>query len=67
MTGAARIIVGLLLVLLPGVVSIATGAGVIAVGEPFPAQLFPSLQDGGALSVTSFRGQKLVLHIFASW
>ena len=67
MTGAARIISGLLIVLLPGIVSSANGADRIAVGIPFPSLLLPSLDDGSALSVTSFRGQKLVLHIFASW
>jgi hypothetical protein len=37
------------------------------VGESFPKLVLPSLEDGSPLSVTSFRGQKLVLHIWASW
>jgi hypothetical protein len=37
------------------------------VGEPFPHLVLPSLEDGSPLSVTSFRGKKLVLHIWASW
>ncbi len=67
MIDIVRIIAGILFVFLLGVVSFASGAPGIAVGEPFPALRFPSLDDGRALSVTSFRGQKLVLHIFASW
>jgi len=37
------------------------------VGEPFPLLVLPSLEDGSPLSVASFRGKKLVLHIWASW
>ena len=37
------------------------------VGEPFPRLVLPSLEDGSPLSVTSFPGKKLVLHIWASW
>jgi len=67
MIDALRIMAGVLFVFLLGVVTIAAGAPRIAVGEPFPVLRFPALEDGRALSVTSFRGQKLVLHIFASW
>ncbi len=58
---------GMLLVLLTYAVSLTAGANKIAVGQPFPELRLPSLGSGDALPVTSFRGQKLVLHIFASW
>ena len=37
------------------------------VGEPFPDLELPSLKDGALLSVSAFRGQKIILHVFASW
>jgi hypothetical protein len=37
------------------------------VGHPFPAITLPSLEDGRPSSIAQFRGQKLILHIFASW
>ena len=39
----------------------------IRVGQAFPELVLPSVDDGNPLSVQSFRGQKLVLHIWASW
>ncbi len=39
----------------------------LKVGEPFPTLTLPSLQDGRPLSVADFRGEKLILHIWASW
>jgi hypothetical protein len=39
----------------------------IAEEKPFPELFLPSLDDGRPLSIASFRGQKLVLHVFASW
>ena len=38
----------------------------IEVGQPFPNLLLPDL-DGKPASVADWRGQKLILHIFASW
>ena len=38
-----------------------------AAGKPFPELVFPLLKDGSAASLTQLRGQKVVLHIFASW
>jgi hypothetical protein len=38
----------------------------LAVGEPFPDLVLPSL-DGTPRAIREFRGQKLILHIFASW
>ena len=37
------------------------------VGEPFPTTSLPSLEDGRPMSIADFRGQKVILHIFASW
>jgi len=37
------------------------------VGEPFPSLVLPSLADGKPLSLAQFRGEKVILHIFASW
>lgn len=42
-------------------------ANELAVGEPFPVVHFPSLADRTPSSIVQFRGQKLVLHIWASW
>ncbi len=39
----------------------------LVVGEPFPTLALPSITDGEARSIAEFRGQKLLLHIFASW
>ena len=41
--------------------------GRFQVGEPFPNISFPSLEDGKAASIADYRGQKVLLHIFASW
>ena len=39
----------------------------LEVGDRFPELVLPSLDDGRQLSVASFRGRKLVLHVWASW
>jgi hypothetical protein len=36
-------------------------------GRSFPAVTLPSIRDGRRLSITDFRGSKLLLHLFASW
>lgn len=36
-------------------------------GQPFPALVLPSAEDGRPVSLADFRGQKLLLHVFASW
>ena len=43
------------------------GAADLRVGQPFPDIHFPTLSGGKLRSVASFRGRKLVLHVFASW
>ena len=37
------------------------------VGRPFPAISFPALEDGRPRSIADFRGERVILHIFASW
>jgi hypothetical protein len=37
------------------------------IGQPFPDIVLPSLKDGKPASLAQYRGQKLILHIFASW
>ncbi len=39
----------------------------LQVGQPFPHLTLPALEDGRPLSLTDFRGEKLILHVFASW
>lgn len=39
----------------------------LKVGQPFPTLVLPSLEDGSPLSLAKFRGQKVILHIWASW
>jgi hypothetical protein len=39
----------------------------LEVGKPFPDLVLPSLNGGAPASVADFRGQKLVLHLWASW
>jgi hypothetical protein len=41
--------------------------GDLKVGERFPNIALPSLNDGSRLSISDFRGGKLILHIWASW
>ena len=37
------------------------------VGQPFSTLAFPALEDGRPRSIADFRGQKVILHVFASW
>ncbi len=37
------------------------------VGEAFPHVMLPSLEAGRPGSIADFRGQKIILHIWASW
>ncbi len=39
----------------------------IEVGKPFPDVRLPSMTDGKLMSIADFRGQKVLLHVFASW
>ena len=36
-------------------------------GQPVPGLMLPALDDGRPRSLRSFRGQRLILQIFASW
>lgn len=40
---------------------------VLEVGEAFPDVRLPALDDGRPVSLARFRGQKVILHVFASW
>lgn len=37
------------------------------VGEPAPVVTLPSGADGEPVSLEDFRGQKVMLHVWASW
>ncbi len=37
------------------------------VGQLYPDYLLPSLDGGKPMSLSDFRGKKIVLHQFASW
>ncbi len=43
------------------------GAPRIAIGEPFPNLVLPSVEDGRPRSIAELRGHKIALHVFASW
>jgi hypothetical protein len=55
--------VGVLLCVAPA------GAGIVdlTAGRAVPDIVLPSLDDGRPLSLTDYRGKKVVLHVFASW
>ena len=36
-------------------------------GQPFPDLVLPALADGQPSSLRQYRGQKVLLHVFASW
>ena len=46
--------------------SLSAPAAALEVGERFPEIVLPSV-DGEPMSIASFRGEKVVLHIWASW
>lgn len=39
----------------------------VEVGQPFPIMLLPRIEDGLPDTIVNYRGQKLIMHIFASW
>ncbi len=45
----------------------AAGAGVIVEGQPFPDIVLPDLETGEPTSLSRYRGERVVLHVFASW
>ena len=45
----------------------AAGASPFRVGEPVPRLRLPSIADGRPLSLADFRGEKVMLHVWASW
>ena len=42
-------------------------AGGLGIGDTFPDVVLPAVSDGQPMSVGGFRGEKLFLHLFASW
>lgn len=36
-------------------------------GQPFPKIVLPTVGKGEPLSLADFRGEKVMLHLFASW
>jgi hypothetical protein len=36
-------------------------------GKSFPDIVLPSIEDGRPMSIRDFRGEKVILHVFASW
>lgn len=43
------------------------GPARFAVGEPFPDIALPSLENGEPTTLAAYRGEKIILHVFASW
>ena len=48
------------------------GSGIVMgselkVGQAFPTLILPQAEDGAPSSLLAYRGQKTVLHVFASW
>ncbi len=39
----------------------------LGIGETFPDVVLPAVRDGQPMSLAAFRGEKLFLHLFASW
>lgn len=37
------------------------------VGEPFPEVALPTLDGGEPTTLAAYRGDKIILHVFASW
>ncbi|MCP3978753.1 MAG: hypothetical protein GY716_05405 [bacterium] len=42
-------------------------AAELAEGSRFPDLVLPDARDGRPRSLSEFRGEKVVLHVFASW
>lgn len=58
-----------LLVTIGVLVGVANGSSMneFKVGLLFPGLVLPSAENGSPMSIVDFRGQKVVLHIWASW
>jgi hypothetical protein len=41
--------------------------GMIEIDAAFPGVWLPSAEDGRPMSISNFRGRRVVLHVFASW
>ena len=66
-------LIGLLLVALGACVSETSATSQTSrrspfqVDQPFPDLALPALEDGRPASIRDYRGQKVILHVFASW
>ena len=58
---------GLLLLASTTPLDASSSAPRIEQGLPFPSIVLPALDGGRPASLADFRGEKVVLHIFASW
>lgn len=45
----------------------AAGMGNIEMNRPFPDILLPDLETGQPSSIARFKGERVVLQVFASW
>ncbi len=45
----------------------APAAPTLEAGRPFPDLVLPALADGRPVWIRDFLGEKVVLHVFASW
>jgi len=45
----------------------ASGLGAIEMNRPFPDLVLPDLETGEPTSIARFRGERVVLQVFASW
>ena len=47
--------------------ALAASLGAIEMDRPFPDILLPDLETGQPSSLAVFKGERVVLHVFASW
>jgi len=47
--------------------SVPAASGTLDPGTIFPTIALPRIDDGQPVSITGFRGRRLMLHLFASW
>ena len=60
----AGLALGMAALLTPGTAEAGEG---FEVGDRFPEIVLPSLEGGEPMSITSFRGHRVALHVWASW
>lgn len=59
------------ILMLAGIIASPAGADdaqqTLEVGEPFPEIVLPGMRDGQPTAVSSYRGKRIIMHVFASW